>query len=104
MYKNTLTIEADLNRHFSRYDDALWDTDLESSKKSIRVSVVRKNDGFTINVLENEEAIYCIDSVKLTKKQSAFLQTGEGLQFILNQYKQGIRNISSLKKAINESL
>jgi hypothetical protein len=101
MYKNTLTIEADLNRHFSRYDDPLFDDELEV-KDYIRISINRKKDGYRISILKNEEVVYMIDSNKLTKKQSNFLQTGAGLQFVLTQYKKGVKNISGLKKALCE--
>ena len=103
MRQNNLTIEADLNRHFSRYEDPLWDEDeVELSKRVIRVRMSKNNEGFVIELEHNNKPVYFIEESKISKKYVKFLQSGEGLQFIISQYKKGVKNLSQLKKSLVE--
>lgn len=101
MYRNNIVIESDLNRHFSRYEDPLWDEEGQEPKvRGIGVSMkIISKDDYMIYVSENNKMIYKVDSTKLTKRQKKFFSSKEGLSFIIEKYKIGVKNISNLKKA-----
>lgn len=103
MYGNNLSIEADLNRHFSRYEDPLYDLNEDEERKTM-IRVIKKETKTTciFNVIKNNELIYCIDCKKLTKKQANYLKSVEGMQFIIEQLKNNVKNISNLKAALKK--
>ncbi len=101
MYKNGHTVETDLNRHFSRFEDPLWDdSERDAPPTIVRVRICKDENTFKAEVLEDNKVKFVIDGRKLTKKQLAFVKSGEGLQFIIAQYKKGVKNISNFKKVL----
>lgn len=95
------TVEADLNKHFSRYEDPLWDED-ESNKASIEVKrVSTKNfEKHSWRIFENSKLAVVVDSEVLTKKQINFLLTMDGIKFLVDTYKNGNRNVTRIKKEL----
>lgn len=101
MYRNNSSIQSDLNRHFSRYEDPLWDDVEEKPPTIYRVERVDKSRKTIIKVIENNEILYIIDCEKLNKRQANFIKSQEGMSFVIQQLKVGVKNISNLKKALS---
>jgi len=102
LYGN-FSIEADLNHHFVRYEDPLWDESLIEGKDLIyRVYKKNINKKCFFDVSINNKTIYIIDCSKLTKKQKTFVQSVEGLKFIIEQLKKGVKSFNKLKCVIKK--
>jgi len=97
------TVEADLNKHFSRYEDPLWDdTEEENSKKMIRVKVIspRGAEKYKWKIYENTIVTLTIEGKYLNKGQINYLLTPTGMNFILSSYKAGINTMNKFKKLL----
>lgn len=103
MFGTKDTIEADLNRHFSKYEDPLWDED-ENSKKSISVTRVSNKtfDKHLWKFYENSKLVLTVEDTYFTKKQIKFLLSVDGIKFLIDAYKAGDRNASRIKKSLAE--
>jgi len=104
LYGDNFSVEADLNRHFSRYEDPLWDEGEGGTRGPPITRITRTGgvDNCIFNIMNNTKVVYSIDCKKLTKRQAKFLQTTEGMQFLLLQFKNGVKNMSGLKKVMGE--
>jgi len=103
LYGDSFSINMDLNQHFSRYEDPLWDESEEEIKSSlIEVKRVDSKDKCIFNIIKNGKLSCTIDCSKLTKRQVEFLKTIEGMLFMLNSFKNGVKNLSEFKKAMGE--
>lgn len=100
---NRSSIESDLNRHHVRYEDPLWSEERELSIAkmiSIRVNYDKKDPSEKAcewNIFVSKKLVLTISGQNLSKKQARFLQTPEGLQFLLQKYKSGCNSVSKLK-------
>ncbi len=94
------TIEADLNKHFSRYEDPLWDDDEISKSKIIEIKRMAKGGEYSWKFFDNKKLVFILDGKTLSKKAVKFLLTVEGVKFMIDQYKNGCVNVSKMKKAI----
>lgn len=103
MYGDSYSINMDLNQHFSRYEDPLWDEGEEEAKNSvIQIKRVDLEDKCVFNIIKNNKTFCTIDCSKLTKRQGKFLKTVEGMLFMLDSFKSGVKNISGLKRVMGE--
>lgn len=103
MYGDSFSINMDLNQHFSRYEDPLWDENEEELKGSlIEIKRIDLKDKCMFNIIKNGKVFYTIDCSKLTKRQGEFLKTTEGMLFMLDNFKNGIKTINGLKKVMGE--
>ena len=101
MFGSRDSIEADLNNHFSRFADPLWD-DEEIARKIIEVKRVSLKD-FTKHswrIYENSKIAVIIDSESLSKKQINILLSADGFNFLIQTYKAGNKNLTKIKKAL----
>lgn len=49
-------------------------------------------------IIENDKTVFVIEGIKLLKKERRFLQTLDGVNFLIAQYKKGIKSFHSLRK------
>ena len=94
------TIEADLNKHFSRYEDPLWDETSESKNRVIEIKRTTKGGDASWKIIENKKVIFILEGSSLPKKTVKFLSSVEGVRFLIEQYKNGCINMSKMKKAL----
>lgn len=104
MFGTKDSIEADLNKHFSRFEDPLWDED-ESKTKIIEVKRVSSKsfDKHSWKILENSKIIAVITDDYLSQKQINFLLSPEGITFIINTFKSGIRKATKIKELVKNA-
>ena len=95
------TIEADLNRHFSKFVDDLWD-DEENASNMIEVKRISSKDfnKHSWRIYENSKIAVIIDSESLNKKQIKILLSNDGFNFLIATYKAGNKNLTKIKKAL----
>lgn len=103
MFGTKDTVEADLNKHFSRFEDPLWDEKKEN-KNYIEIKRTSSKDfsKHAWKIYENSSIVAILESENFTKKQINFLLTVDGLKTLIEIYKQGNNNISKIKKALGE--
>jgi hypothetical protein len=98
--------EHNIIKHsLSKYDDDLYDEEDNIVHKLYRVKRFSlPNKGAKWKIFENDKVIFVLDGLKLTSKERDFLQTVDGVNFLLAQAKVGIKNFSSLKKNIKDKI
>ena len=101
MFGSKDIIEADLNKHFSRYEDPLWD-DEENKLKCIQISrTSTKNfEKHSWKVIVNSKAVATIESSSLTKEQINFLMSPDGVNFLIQSYKKGNDDAIKIKQSL----
>jgi len=103
MYGDSYSINMDLNQHFSRYEDPLWD-DCEKNNIFYHIKKRESGDKCFLDFIKNGKKIYTLDCSKLNKKQSKFIKTAKGMVFALKKFKEGIKNLSGIKKELKITL
>ena len=104
--KNKGPIESDLNKHHAKFEDPLWDEEAAVSK-AIRVCLDNKKENikdYQWNFFENDQFVCSLSGNSLTKQQINFLQTFDGVTFLLTKYKQGDMSIKSVKAELKNVL
>ncbi len=104
--ENRASVESDLNRHHVRYEDPLWNEERERVGHSININLTTKrNDsekGCEWNFFDAGKHVLTLPGQTLTKKQIRFLQTPDGIKFLLKKYKEGHINVSRLKSELKK--
>jgi len=95
------SIEADLNSHFAKHEDPLWDE--EKGEQVARIVEVKRisTKGFdkhSWKIVENKETVLTIESGNLSKKQIEFLLTPFGIKTLIQKYKDGNNTLTKMKK------
>lgn len=108
---NKDTIEADLNKHFSRYDDPLFDEEESYARKKcihIKRSYIKVKDEHTWKFIDseikNKDMYLSLSSKGMTRKIINFLLTPEGFNLLLKLYKEGNNTTIKIKKAIEAEI
>ncbi len=108
---NKDTIEADLNKHFSRYDDPLFDEEESFDRKKclhIKRTYVKVKDEHTWKFIDseikNKDLYLSLSSKGMTKKLILALLTPEGFNLLLKLYKEGNTTTVKIKKALEAEL
>ena len=55
-------------------------------------------------IFEDNKVMFIVEGAKLTNKEKDFLRTVDGVNFLIAQYKQGIKSFNSLKNEIKKKL
>jgi len=99
------TIE-DYKDQGSKYNLNKFEYDLYHEEDNIPEKVIRvkrfsmPNKGERWKIFEDNKVIFIIEGSKLTSKQREFLQTIEGVNFLIEQFKSGIKSFNALKNKI----
>ena len=95
------SIEADLNSHFAKHEDQLWDEEKsENIAKVVEVKRISTKafDKHSWKIMENKEVVLIIESGNLSKKQIDFLLTPFGIKTLIQKYKDGNNTSTKIKK------
>lgn len=89
--------------YLSNQNNDLFDDEAYIPHKLIRVRRVKlPQDGVNWEILENNQVVFVVNGVKLTKKEKNFLCTPQGFQLLIDEYKLGNKSIISIKKSIKK--
>lgn len=84
-----------------RTDNDLFDDKLHIVHNLITIKFVSlPNNGENWEIYNNDEVVFTLPGVKLTKKERKILRTSEGLLLLLNEYKSGNKSISKIKSKL----
>lgn len=97
--------EQNSRYNLSKFEFDLYHEEDDVAEKIIRVKKVSlPNNGEDWKIMENNKTMFVVEGAKLTKKEKEFLYTPDGFNFLINQYKQGIKSFNALKNEIKKKL
>lgn len=89
----------------SKFEFDLYDEESNKPEKVIRVKKFSMpNKGEKWKIFEDNKVMFVIEGSKLNSKEKNFLKTVDGINFLLKQYKLGIKSFNSLKSAIKDQI
>jgi hypothetical protein len=89
----------------SKFEFDLYHEEDDVAEKVIRVKrVSMPNKGEKWKIFEDNKVMFVVEGSKLTNKEKDFLRTVDGVNFLISQYKQGIKSFNSLKAEIKKKL
>ena len=99
------TKDASLKYNLSKFEYDLYHEEDDKSEKVIRVKrVSMPNKGEKWKIFEDNKVMFVVEGTKLTNKEKEFLRTVDGVNFLIAQYKTGIKSFNSLKNEIKKRL
>lgn len=90
--------------NLSKFEYDLYHEEDDISQPIIRVKRFNSSTGERWKIFENSKEMFIIDGFKLTKKQKAYLQTVDGVNFMIKLFKQGIRSFNHFKIELKNEL
>jgi hypothetical protein len=91
--------------NLSKFDYDLYHEEDDVAEKVIRVKrVALPNKGERWKIFEDGKVVFIVEGTKLTNKEKDFLRTVDGVNFLISQFKQGIKSFNSLKSEIKKKL
>lgn len=91
-----------------KYNLSKFEYDLYHESDDITFPVIRvkrislPNKGEKWKIFENNKAMFIVEGSKLSNKEKEFLRTVDGINFLIAQYKQGIKSFNGLKTEIKK--
>lgn len=97
--------DNNLKYNLSRFDYDLYHEEDDKSEKVIRVKrISMPNKGEKWKIFEDNKVMFVVEGTKLNNKEKEFLRTVDGVNFLIAQYKEGIKSFNSLKNEIKKRL
>jgi hypothetical protein len=97
--------DGNLKYNLSKFEYDLYHEEDDKAEKVIRVKrVSMPNKGEKWKISEDNKVMFVLEGTKLNNKEKDFLRTPEGVNFLIAQYKQGIKSFNSLKNEIKKKL
>ena len=97
--------DGNLKYNLSKFEYDLYHEEDDVAEKVIRVKrVAMPNKGEKWKIFEDNKVMFVVEGTKLTNKEKDFLRTVDGVNFLITQYKQGIKSFNSLKNEIKKKL
>lgn len=94
-----------LKYSLSKFEYDLYHEEDDKAEKVIRVKrVSMPNKGEKWKIFEDNKVMFILEGTKLTNKEKDFLRTVDGVNFLITQYKAGIKSFNSLKNEIKKKL
>jgi hypothetical protein len=105
-----MPITEELKDHNQKHNLSKIELDLyheedDKTEKVIRVkriSMPNKSEKWKIS--EDNKVMFIVEGEKLSNKEKDFLRTPDGFNFLINQYKVGIKSFNALKNEIKKKL
>ena len=105
-----ISITDEMKENNTKYSLNKFDFDLhreENNKieKVLRVSRISSpSKGERWKIFEDNKVIFVLEGSKLNNKEKDYLRTVEGFNFLISQYKIGIKSFTSLRNEIKKNL
>jgi len=91
--------------NLSKMELDLYHEENDVSEKVIRVKrQSMPNKGHKWKISEDNKVMFVVEGTKLTNKEKDFLCTAEGFNFLIAQYKLGIKSFNALKAELKKKL
>ncbi len=97
--------DGNLKYSLSKFEYDLYHEEDDKAEKVIRVKrVSMPNKGEKWKIFEDNKVMFVVEGTKLNNKEKDFLRTVDGVNFLIAQYKEGIKSFNSLKNEIKKKL
>jgi hypothetical protein len=97
--------DSNTKYNLSKFEYDLYHEEDDKSEKVIRVKrVSMPNKGEKWKIFEDNKVMFIVEGTKLNNKEKEFLRTVDGVNFLIAQYKAGIKSFNSLKNEIKKKL
>lgn len=99
------TKDSGVKYTLSKYEYDLYHEEDDISHAVVRVkrfSMPNKNEKWKF--FQDNKVMFTLDGTKLTNKEKEFLRTVEGINFLLQGYKEGLDSVNAFKKQLKEKL
>lgn len=91
--------------NLSKFEYDLYHEEDDKSEKVIRVKrVSMPNKGEKWKIFEDNKVMFVLEGTKLNNKEKDFLRTVDGVNFLIAQYKSGIKSFNALKNEIKKKV
>jgi hypothetical protein len=91
------------NLNFLRADSDLFDDNSDVSQAVIRVRRVKlPKSGEDWEILEDDKIVLTIKGARFTASERGFLRTVDGIKFLMEGYKVGIKSVAKFKAALKK--
>lgn len=88
---------------FSKFEHDLYHEEDDVAEKVIQVKRISlPSKGEKWKIFSDSKLIFTIEGSKLTKKEKEFLRSVDGVNFLIAQFKQGIKSLNALKAEIKK--
>jgi len=104
------TISEEFKDQSSKHTLNKFEYDLYHEEDDVAFKVIRvkhiglPNKGDKWKIMEDNKSIFIIEGNKLTKKEKDFLKTVDGMNFLISQYKTGLKSLNYLKNEMKKIL
>jgi hypothetical protein len=106
----TTPVTEEFKEHNSKYnlskiEGELYHEEYNVVEKIIRVkNVSMPNKSEKWKIFEDNKVMFTVEGIKLSSKEKDFLRTIDGFNFLIAQYKLGIKSFNALKNEIKKKL
>lgn len=107
---NIISITDEMKENNNKYSLHKFEHDLHKEEDNIIEKVIRikrfsaPNKGERWKIFEDNKIVMVIEGDKLSKNEKEFLYSIDGFQWLLLEYKKGIKSFNALKKSIKARL
>jgi hypothetical protein len=103
-------VTEEVKEQNTKYNLSKFEFDLYHEEDDVALPVIRvkhislPNKGDRWKIFADSKAAFTIEGAKLNNKEKDFLRTVDGVNFLIAQYKLGIKSFNALKKEIKKKL
>ena len=107
---NITSITDEIKDQNNKFNLNKFELNLFYDEKNVPEKVLRvkrtnlPNKGEKWKIFEDNKVVFTLEGSKLTNKEKDYLRTVEGFNFLLSQYKEGIRSFNALKQEIKKKI
>lgn len=107
---NIVSITDEIKDQNNKFNLNKFELNLFHDEKNIPQKVLRvkritlPNKGEKWKIFEDNKVVFTVEGSKLNNKEKEFLRTVDGINFLLSQYKEGIKSFNSLKQEIKKKI
>jgi hypothetical protein len=100
----------DIKGQNNKYNLSKFEFDLYNEESNVVEKIIRvkrfsmPNKGEKWKIFEDSKVMFVVEGSKLTNKERLFLRTVDGVNFLLTEYKNGIKSFNSFKNDLKSKL
>ena len=108
--ESTVMAEDSTKESYSPHTLSKFEYDLYHEDDDVKLPVIRvkyvelPHNGARWKIFEDTKVVFLVEGSKLNNKEKDFLRTIDGVNFLIAQFKGGIKSFNALKKAIKKRL
>ncbi len=107
---NMLSMTEEIKTQNNKYSLSKFEFDLYHEESNVVEKIIRvrrfslPNKGEKWKIFEDNKVMFIVEGCKLNNKEKYFLRTVDGINFLLEKYKCGIKSFNSLRNELKEKL